>query len=160
MHTEKGTAVEDRSCNFSSTRASHPQRLVFCHVDKRPDFAFHQAIAQSGAMLEYDTFFRPKYQPEQTVWPLLEKMIGARARGARSPWPPIWPTAACGLPSAGSPAWRPSSPKFRRAWNNVERFLPATIYRDLMGGNIAHRLAYPGAVSPAGADGTSALPFL
>lgn len=27
--------------------------------------------------LEYDTFYRNKYQPEQNVWPLLETMVGA-----------------------------------------------------------------------------------
>ena len=76
MHTEKGAAVED-FLQFFVDRDVAPQRLIFCHVDKRPDFAFHQAIAQSGAMLEYDTFFRPKYNPEQNVWPLLEKMVEA-----------------------------------------------------------------------------------
>jgi len=27
------------------------------------------------ALLEYDTFFRPKYNPSQNLWPLLEKMV-------------------------------------------------------------------------------------
>ncbi len=76
MHTERGTAVEN-FLQFFLDQGVDPQRLIFCHVDKRPDFAFHQAIAQTGAMLEYDTFFRPKYEPGRNVWPLLEKMIQA-----------------------------------------------------------------------------------
>jgi predicted metal-dependent phosphotriesterase family hydrolase len=28
-------------------------------------------------LLEYDTFYRPKYQPEQVVWPLLGRMVAA-----------------------------------------------------------------------------------
>jgi predicted metal-dependent phosphotriesterase family hydrolase len=28
-------------------------------------------------MLEYDTFYRPKYQPEKNVWPLLVQMVEA-----------------------------------------------------------------------------------
>lgn len=76
MHTERGTAVEE-FLRFFLDRGVSPERLIFCHVDKRPDFAFHRTIAQTGAMLEYDTFFRPKYAPEENVWPLLEKMIAA-----------------------------------------------------------------------------------
>ena len=28
-------------------------------------------------MLEYGTFYKPKYQPKENVWPLLEQMIEA-----------------------------------------------------------------------------------
>jgi 5-phospho-D-xylono-1,4-lactonase len=80
MHTERGTAVEE-FLRFFLDRGVAPERLIFCHVDKRPDFAFHQNIAQSGPLLEYDTFFRPKYRPEENVWPLLAKMIAAGLGG-------------------------------------------------------------------------------
>ncbi|WP_343390354.1 hypothetical protein [Candidatus Amarobacter glycogenicus] len=62
MHTERGTAVEE-FLQFFVDQKVDPRRLVFCHVDKRPDFGFHEALAKTGAMLEYDTFFRPKYKP-------------------------------------------------------------------------------------------------
>lgn len=74
MHTEKGSAVEEYLQFFSDQDLS-PERLVFCHVDKRPDFGLHAELASAGAMLEYDTFYRPKYGPEENVWPLVEKMV-------------------------------------------------------------------------------------
>ncbi|MCP4167875.1 MAG: hypothetical protein GY759_18555 [Chloroflexi bacterium] len=76
MHTEKGAAVE-ALLPFFLDRGVSPQRLVFCHVDKRPDFELHRELAQAGVMLEYDTFFRPKYHPDQNVWPLLMRMLEA-----------------------------------------------------------------------------------
>jgi phosphotriesterase-related protein len=51
------------------------RRLALCHMDKRPDVGLHQELAQAGALLEYDTFFRPKYEPERNVWPLVERMV-------------------------------------------------------------------------------------
>lgn len=33
------------------------------------------STANQGIMLEYETFYRPKYQPEENVWPLLEQMV-------------------------------------------------------------------------------------
>jgi phosphotriesterase-related protein len=76
MHTEKGSAVEEFLQFFVAQNLS-PQRLVFCHVDKRPDFGLHAELAAAGAMLEYDTFYRSKYGPDKNVWPLIEKMVHA-----------------------------------------------------------------------------------
>jgi len=136
MHTEKGTAVE-AFLQFFLDQGVAPQRLVFCHVDKRPDFAFHQAIAQSGAMLEYDTFFRPKYNPEQTVWPLLEKMIAAGLEGQ----------IALATDMADSAMWstfggQPGMAAFitQIQARLVGWGLAAATIQALTGGNIAHRL--------------------
>jgi phosphotriesterase-related protein len=76
MHTERGAGVEDYLGWFTH-QGVRPQRLVFCHVDKRPDFGLHAELAQAGVLLEYDTFFRPKYQPEENLWPLIERMASA-----------------------------------------------------------------------------------
>ena len=46
-------------------------------MDKRPDFNLHRCLAQEGVLLEYDTFYRTKYAPEENLWPLIEHMIGA-----------------------------------------------------------------------------------
>jgi phosphotriesterase-related protein len=56
-------------------RGVNPQRLVICHMDKRPDAGLHMELAQAGALLEYDTFYRPQYEPEKNVWPLLRTLI-------------------------------------------------------------------------------------
>jgi phosphotriesterase-related protein len=74
MHTEKGSDAEE-FLEFFLGQGVSPERLVFCHMDKRSDFGLHQELATAGVMLEYDTFVRSKYKPQQNVWPLLEKMI-------------------------------------------------------------------------------------
>lgn len=76
MHTEKGQSVEN-FVNLISKRGLPPNRLVICHIDKRPDYGLHRELGQSGFLLEYDTFFRPKYEPEKNLWPLINKMLGS-----------------------------------------------------------------------------------
>lgn len=76
MHTEQGADVETILPFFLDHDVA-PDRLIFCHVDKRPDFGLHRELAQAGVTLEYDTLFRPKYDPEQNLWPLLMQMIDA-----------------------------------------------------------------------------------
>ena len=76
MHTEKGIGVVD-FVEYLSRRGLPLNNLVICHIDKRPDYGLHKELAQAGCLLEYDTFFRPKYQPEESVWKLIPEMIGA-----------------------------------------------------------------------------------
>ena len=85
VHTEQGAAAEEilrRLDDFGAV----PGRVVLCHVDKRPDVGLHRNLAAAGVLLEYDTFFRPKYDPERNVWPLVEQMLAdgyaARSRSA------------------------------------------------------------------------------
>lgn len=139
MHTERGTAVED-FLRFFLDRGVAPERLIFCHVDKRPDFAFHQTIAQSGAMLEYDTFFRPKYAPEENVWPLLEKMIAAGLGGQI--------VLATDLADSGMWTAYGGQPGMAAFVTQIGDRLKAMglandLIRNLTGGNIARRLAKP-----------------
>jgi phosphotriesterase-related protein len=74
MHTEQGAAIEDIVPSLVKFGLK-PERLVLCHVDKRPDPGLHREMAEAGVMLEYDTFFRPKYAPEHNLWPLIEQMV-------------------------------------------------------------------------------------
>lgn len=76
VHTEMGADAEN-IVNFLLQMGLSPGRLILCHMDKRPDFLLHQSLAQAGIALEYDTFYRPKYQPEHNLWPLLIKMVEA-----------------------------------------------------------------------------------
>ncbi|HOU41108.1 MAG TPA: hypothetical protein PK829_07555 [Promineifilum sp.] len=76
VHTERGAAVEALLAYFVD-RGVAPERLVFCHVDKRPDVGLHRELAAAGVLLEYDTFYRPQYDPERGVWPLLAQMLAA-----------------------------------------------------------------------------------
>ena len=74
IHTEKG-ALAERACTYFLSAGLSPHQLVFCHMDKRPDLGLHKALADTGVALEYDTFFRPKYDPAGNLWPLLERMV-------------------------------------------------------------------------------------
>jgi len=76
IHTEKG-ALAERVVIFFESKGVPPSRLVLCHMDKRPDFVLQSELAHFGALLEYDTFFRPQYDPETNLWPLIQKMVGA-----------------------------------------------------------------------------------
>ena len=76
IHTEKGQLAE-KICTYFMAAGLSPRQLVVCHLDKRPDLALHRALADLGVLLEYDTFFRPKYDPATNVWPLLEAMVQA-----------------------------------------------------------------------------------
>jgi phosphotriesterase-related protein len=76
IHTEKGTLAE-KACIYFMDKGVLPQQLVLCHMDKRADVSLHKALANLGVLLEYDTFYRPKYDPASNLWPLLEQMVNA-----------------------------------------------------------------------------------
>jgi predicted metal-dependent phosphotriesterase family hydrolase len=74
IHTEKG-ALAEKACIYFMDQGLLPEQLVLCHMDKRPDIALHKELARLGVLLEYDTFYRPKYNPSAHVWPLIEQMV-------------------------------------------------------------------------------------
>jgi phosphotriesterase-related protein len=139
VHTEKGAAVED-FLQFFCDQGVSSERLVFCHVDKRPDYAFHRDIAQTGAMLEYDTFYRPKYRPEQNVWPLLAQMVEAGLAGQI--------TLATDMADSGMWQMLGGKPGLTAFMTQIkirlqDMGLETAIINQLMGENIARRLAIP-----------------
>ena len=137
MHTERGAAVEELLAFFGG-RGVSPRRLAFCHVDKRPDFGLHRELAQAGVLLEYDTFYRPKYAPERGVWPLLERMTAAGLAGSVAlatdmADPALWVELGGGPGLAGI---------FTLIKPRLERMgLSEKTVRALLGGNIAMRIA-------------------
>jgi len=76
VHTEKG-ALAEKAVVFFEDHGVSPHRLVLCHMDKRPDFGLQSELARYGVLLEYDTFYRPKYSPETNLWPLICKLVEA-----------------------------------------------------------------------------------
>lgn len=74
VHTEKGNNAEWFS-DFLLKKGVKPQKVVFCHIDKRNDIELHQKLAEKGFYLEYDTFLREKYEPEKNAYELVELMI-------------------------------------------------------------------------------------
>ncbi|MEI7848906.1 MAG: hypothetical protein WCK35_24110 [Chloroflexota bacterium] len=73
IHTEKG-ALAEKACVYFNDMGLSPTQLVLCHMDKRPDAGLHKELARLGVLLEYDTFYRPKYNPIANLWPLIEQM--------------------------------------------------------------------------------------
>ena len=76
IHTEKGALAEKASIYFMDLGLS-PDQLVLCHMDKRPEVGLHKELARMGVLLEYDTFYRLKYNPSVNLWPLIEQMTNA-----------------------------------------------------------------------------------
>jgi len=81
VHTEKGQDAE-KILEFLVRHGAPPHKVILCHMDKRPDPALHKDLAGSGALLEYDTFFRPKYAPDEFLWPLIEEMVSTGYEGS------------------------------------------------------------------------------
>ncbi len=74
IHTEKGADAENIVAYFTR-QGLRADRLVLFHIDKRPDLGLQRELALAGVLLEYDTFYRPKYDPEHRLWPLIEQMV-------------------------------------------------------------------------------------
>lgn len=81
VHTERGADAE-RIADFVRGVGLAADRLILCHLDKRPDFGLHRDLAEEGILLEYDTFYRSRYQPEVNLWPLLARMASAGLDGS------------------------------------------------------------------------------
>jgi len=74
IHTEKG-ALAEKACLYFTDLGLLPEQIVLCHMDKRPDFGLHKELVRLGVLLEYDTFYRPKYKPQKHLWPLIDTMV-------------------------------------------------------------------------------------
>ncbi len=74
IHTEKGQSASE-ILDYFTRSGVEPRRIVLCHMDKLPDAGLHRELAQAGVALEYDTFFRSKYEPETYLWPLITAMV-------------------------------------------------------------------------------------
>ncbi len=137
IHTEKGVLAE-RACIYLTDKGVLPSQLVVCHMDKRPDISLHQALASYGVLLEYDTFYRSKYKPETKLWPLIDQMIGSGhsksiALGTDMAAAELYHSIGGGPGLASLPG------EIRKSL--VERGIPEAAQRQLLGENIARRLA-------------------
>jgi phosphotriesterase-related protein len=137
VHTERGADAE-AIVDFFDRRGVPPARLVLFHMDKRPDFALHRTLAAAGVLLEYDTFYRPQYDPDTNAWPLIERMVAHDLEHA----------VALGTDVADAAMWArlgrgPGLPGFAGAVRaRLQARVPASAVGQLMGANIARRLAW------------------
>jgi phosphotriesterase-related protein len=137
IHTEKG-ALAEKACIYFTDLGLSPTQLVLCHMDKRPDTGLHKELARLGVLLEYDTFYRPKYNPSEKLWPLIEQMISAGLSDRVA--------LATDMAEAelyhhiGGGAGLASLPGEIQEQLNIKGF-PETARKQMIGGNIARRLA-------------------
>ena len=137
IHTERGALAEKAFIYFTNLGLSPPQ-LVFCHMDKRPDVGLHKELARLGVLLEYDTFYRPKYDPSQNLWPLIECMASS---GFSDRIALATDMAEADLyRSIGGGAGLASFPGEIQD-QLIEKGIPETARKQMLGGNIARRLA-------------------
>jgi len=137
IHTEKGLLAEKAVLYFTDNGVE-PQQLVLCHMDKRADFSLHAELSRFGVLLEYDTFFRPKYQPELNVWPLILAMVNAGlsehiALATDMAEPEMYK-------SIGNGPGLASLPGVIQTWLD-QMGIPLKSIQEMLGGNIARRLA-------------------
>ena len=137
VHTEKG-ALAEKACIYFTNLGLLPTQLVLCHMDKRPDIGLHKELARFGVLLEYDTFYRPKYNPSTNLWPLIEQMVSAGfsdriALATDMAESELYHFLGGGAGLASLPG--------EIQVQLIERKFPETARKQMLGGNIARRLA-------------------
>lgn len=137
IHTEKG-ALAEKACVYFSDTGLSPTQLVFCHMDKRPDPSLHKELAKFGVLLEYDVFYRPKYNPETTLWPLIEHMVSA-GYSDRLAFATDMADANLYHFIGGGPGLKGLPGEIRDKL--IEKGYPETTRKQMYGGNVSRRLA-------------------
>lgn len=76
LHTERGIGAVE-AVSLCEHAGLSPEKILVCHVDRQAgDYGIHEAIAATGAMLEYDTVCRPKYHGDISEGKLIAHMLG------------------------------------------------------------------------------------
>jgi predicted metal-dependent phosphotriesterase family hydrolase len=137
IHTEQG-ALAEKACVYFLDMGVFPHQLELCHMDKRPDPSLHKGLADIGVLLEYDTFYRPKYNPATNLWPLIEQMVGAGFSDRVA--------LATDMAEADLYHFIGGGPGLKSLPGEVQDKLkakgfPETACEQMLGGNIARRLA-------------------
>jgi len=106
VHTERGAGAAEL-LEWLVDRGVPADRVFLCHLDKRPDAGLHTELASAGALLGYDTFLRPAYDPGRTTWPLVRRVLDAGLAHALAfcldlASPAMWPSAAAAADSPGA----------------------------------------------------------
>ncbi|MEG1843979.1 MAG: phosphotriesterase [Clostridia bacterium] len=75
VHTERGAGAL-QAIDACMRLGLPPSRILICHADRQAaDFAPHEAIARTGALLEYDTIGRFKYHSDEDEVRLIVHML-------------------------------------------------------------------------------------
>lgn len=75
LHTECGVGAVE-AVGICEQEGLDPARIAVCHVDRQAtDYAPHEAVARTGAYLEYDTIARYKYHDDASEVALIRHML-------------------------------------------------------------------------------------
>lgn len=75
LHTEAGTHAAD-AVRLALAQGVCPERMVVCHVDRQArDMGPHEAVADLGVYLDYDTVGRFRYHSDEEEIVLLRHMV-------------------------------------------------------------------------------------
>ena len=75
LHTETGAGAVD-AVRLCESEGLDPAHIAVCHADRQAvDYAAHEAIARTGANLEYDTIARYKYHDDLSEAALIRHML-------------------------------------------------------------------------------------
>ena len=137
IHTEKG-ALAEKACIYFTDLGLLPSQLALCHMDKRPDIGLQKELARFGVLLEYDTFYRPKYNPSTNLWPLIDQMVSAGfsdriALATDMAESELYHFIGGGAGLASLPG--------EIQIQLTKREIPESVRKQMLGGNIARRLA-------------------
>lgn len=101
LHTERGAGAAE-AVDICAAEGLSPSRIAVCHADRQAkDFSVHEAIARTGAFLEYDTIARYKYHDDAAEMRLILHML---ERGCAGRLLFSLDTTAARLRSYGDPA--------------------------------------------------------
>lgn len=80
-HTQEGRAAVEQ-VQFLARLGVPPDKITLSHTDRHPDVAYHRAILQTGARVEYDGAFRWKAEQEPGKRnPTLDLLVALFAAG-------------------------------------------------------------------------------
>ena len=75
LHTERGAGAVE-AVKLCEAVGLDPARIAVCHVDRQAaDYAPHEAVARTGAYLEYDTIARYRYHDDPSEVALIRHML-------------------------------------------------------------------------------------
>lgn len=75
-HTEAGTYALEQ-CEIFLEAGVKPEQVIIGHLDRRLDWDYHQAIAQTGVFMGFDQISKEKYWPDAQRINFIKKLIQA-----------------------------------------------------------------------------------
>lgn len=73
-HTEAGTMALEQ-IDLLTSAGVEPNRILIGHLDRKLDWDYHIAVAETGVYMGYDQISKHKYYPDETRIEFIQRMI-------------------------------------------------------------------------------------